>query len=1195
MSFGSESKNLSFQRPAGIPTGKSLMDGQQRQLRVAGHWLLWLFGGALLATVVVASLHFAEAREFVMLARSSQPWWLLVAVLLQAGTYFAEGQVYRCVASAANFPLALPTVYKLSLAKLFVDQALPSAGVSGNVMVASFLERRGMPRPVVAASVVINLVAYYGVYVMGLVTALILAVVHDEVSRIIFEVALGFCCYAIAVTLILVGFAGRKLPESVRRIVRFRLFQKTLDFLENADRDLTHNIRVLLISSGYQLSIFLLDSATVWILIQSLGMTASVSGVFTSFMISTLFRSVGILPGGLGSFEAASILTLKMAGVPVAVGLSVTLLFRGLSFWIPMLPGLWSSRRIMAQRSAGSESLKLKDYWSIDVSRLFSELHCNPDGLSGGEAELRLQRYGANELNPKKTGGAIALLIGQFKTPIVLILLSAAGLSLFLRDATDAFIILFIIAVSGMLGFWQEKTANNAVKELLALVEIKAAVLRDGKQQELPVRQIVPGDIVIVNTGDVVPADGRILESKNLFVDEATLTGETFPAQKFPGLIEPNATFSQRTNVLFMGTHVISGTGRFVAVGTGKQTEFGTVSERLKLRPLETEFEHGVRRFGYFLLELTLLLVLAIFAFNVYLARPVLDSLLFALALAVGLTPQLLPAIISVNLAHGARRMAAQKVIVKRLSAIENFGSMTVLCSDKTGTLTEGRVTLQAAMDISGMPSQRVMTFGALNSHFQTGYTNPMDRAILARQEVDETIWRKLDEIPYDFSRRRMSVLVSNGKETILITKGAFTNVLAICSRAERSDGGVVDLAVVQETINDQMCSLGERGLRVLAVAFRIMSSETTLRNEDENEMTFLGLLSFSDSLRANIEQTLNRLRGAGIALKIITGVHHLVALEVSQQAGFMHPKWLSGRDLEVMSDEALIRRVTDIDVFAEVEPNQKERLILALRKSGHVVGYMGDGINDASALHAAVVGISVSGAADVAKAAADIVLLEKGLAVLARGVQEGRVTFANTLKYVFMATSANFGNMFSMAGASLFLPFLPLLPKQILLVNLLTDLPEMTIANDRVDEEWTRQPHRWNLKFIRRFMVAFGLLSSVFDYATFALLILFLQVPANEFRSAWFVESIISASIIVLVIRSPRRLLKSIPGKPLMIVTALTCVLAVVLPLSPIASSLGLTAIPGKTLMMLGMIVACYVLAAEGLKRLFFRHAQLP
>ena len=525
------------------------------------------------------------------------------------------------------------------------------------------------------------------------------------------------------------------------------------------------------------------------------------------------------------------------------------------------------------------------------------------------------------------------------------------------------------------------------------------------------------------------------------------------------------------------------------------------MSERLKLRPQETDFEHGIRQFGYFLMEVTLVLVVAIFAINVYLARPVLDSFLFSLALAVGLTPQLLPAIISINLAHGAKRMAQEKVIVKRLASIENFGSMNVICADKTGTLTEGIVHLQSALDVAGAPSDKVLLYAYLNAFYETGFTNPIDEAIRTHRQFDVSGYQKQDEIPYDFLRKRLSILVSHDDTQLMVTKGALANVLAVCSSAETEDG-IVDIGAVREPIQKHFEEYSHKGFRTLGVAYRNMETGSRISKDNEAGMTFLGFLVLFDPPKPNMIETIGSLKNLGVSLKIITGDNHLVAANVSRQMGLAKTKIITGPDLLQMSDGALLKQVVDVDVFAEIEPNQKERIILALRKAGNVVGYMGDGINDASALHAADVGISVESAVDVAKDAADIVLLEKELGVLVQGVREGRTTFANTLKYVFMATSANFGNMFSMAGVSLFLPFLPLLPKQILLTNLLTDFPEMTIATDRVDNEMVDYPRRWDNKVIRKFMITFGLVSSVFDYVTFGVLLIILHAPQDQFRT---------------------------------------------------------------------------------------------
>jgi magnesium-translocating P-type ATPase len=829
-------------------------------------------------------------------------------------------------------------------------------------------------------------------------------------------------------------------------------------------------------------------------------------------------------------------------------------------------------------------------FWSISSADLLNNLQTVAGGLTTNEAKKRLISYGANRLKPQKRSDTFTLLIAQFKSPIILILLFATVLSLFLHNIVDASIILVIVLISGLLGFWQEHGASNAVAKLLAIVQIKTAILRDESQQEIPIEDVVPGDIVILNAGDIVPGDCILLESKDLFVDEAMLTGETFPVEKVVLVLPADTALSKRTNSVWMGTHIVSGSAKALVTLTGKNTEFGKVSERLKLKPPETEFERGIRRFGYFLGEVTLFLVVIIFAINVYLHRPVLESFLFSLALAVGLTPQLLPAIISINLAHGAKKMAQKKVIVKRLASIENFGSMNIICSDKTGTLTEGTVQVESALDVNGEANDKVFLFAYLNAFYETGFTNPIDQAILNYRKIDLSDYRKLDEIPYDFLRKRLSIAVIQGNTHLMLTKGALDNILEVCSTVETNNGNIIDLASMKDKIQKHFEEFSNNGFRTLGIAYKNMPVNKLINKSDEKDMTFLGFLTLFDPPKANIIDTIIRLKNLGVSLKIITGDNHLVAASISKKMGLSDNKIISGPELRQMSDGALLRSVGSVDVFAEIEPNQKERIIIAMKKAGNVVGYMGDGINDASALHAADVGISVDTAADVAKEAADIVLLEKNLGVLIDGVREGRTTFANTLKYVFMATSANFGNMFSMAGVSLFIPFLPLLPKQILLTNLLTDFPEMTIATDNVDEQMIDYPRRWDIKAIRKFMITFGLVSSVFDYLTFGLLLLVLHSNEAQFRTGWFLESVISASMIVLVIRSRKPFFRSRPGKYLLIATLSIAVITLIFPFTPIGNIFGFSPLSFSTYLLLLMIVLVYILAAEITKRIFYK-----
>jgi Mg2+-importing ATPase len=838
-----------------------------------------------------------------------------------------------------------------------------------------------------------------------------------------------------------------------------------------------------------------------------------------------------------------------------------------------------------------------KSFWSIPLEDVLKSYESSKDGITSNEAKQKLSTYGPNSIKPQKNNSTLNLLLSQFKSPIIIILFFAIGLSFFLHDTVDAIIILAIVLISGLLGFWQEYGANDAVAKLLEVVKIKTNVLRDGTPLNISVEDIVPGDIVILKAGAVIPADSLILESDSLNIDEATLTGETYPVEKVAGVLPLDTPLNERKNSLWMGTHVISGTGKALIISTGKDTEFGKISERLKLRPMETEFERGVRQFGYFLMEITLMLVLAIFAINVLLKRPALDSFLFSLALAVGLTPQLLPAIISINLANGAKMMAKGKVIVKRLASIENFGSMDVLCSDKTGTLTDGTVKLQSTIDVNGNQSDKVFLYAYLNASFESGFINPIDEAIRTYKSIDVSDYVKLDEHPYDFIRKRLSIMLTEPvknpgeKQThIMVTKGALTNILGICTKSEMEDGKIVDINEVSDSIEKQYEEYSAKGYRTLGVAYKFINTKSTIEDELEADMIFLGFITLFDPLKENIVNTIEELRTLGVSLKIITGDNKLIAGNIVSQMGLKDVKILTGPEIYKISDGALIKKVGEVSVFAEVEPNQKERIIIALKKAGYVVGYMGDGINDASALHAADVSISVDSAVDVAKEAADIVLLEKNLDVLINGVKAGRITFANTLKYVFMATSANFGNMFSMAGASLFLPFLPLLPKQILLTNLLTDFPEMTIATDSVDAEMIMKPRKWDISFIRKFMLTFGLISSIFDYITFAVLIFIVHATDVQFRTGWFIESVISASLIVLVIRSRQPFFKSVPGKYLSIATVSVAFTALIIPFTPIAGLLGLAPISIWVLLIIAVIVASYIFTAEVAKKWFYK-----
>ena len=828
-------------------------------------------------------------------------------------------------------------------------------------------------------------------------------------------------------------------------------------------------------------------------------------------------------------------------------------------------------------------------FWNVPLGEVSERLNATRDGLTTAEAKRRAGIYGPNRLRTSKRSDSLTLLLAQFKSPLILILLVAAGLSFFFNESIDASIIIAIVLLSSLLGFWQEKRAADAVQALLSIVKMDATVLRDGQQTKVPVVEIVPGDVCMLNAGDIIPGDAAILEAKDLFVDEAALTGESYPAEKETGVIAKDTPLMRRTNSLFMGTHVISGNAFALIVRTGAATEFGKVSEGLSVAPPETEFENGVRRFGYLLTKVTLVLVLVIFGITVFLNRPVIDSFLFGLAIAVGIIPELLPAIISINLAVGAVHMSQMKVIVKQLDSIENLGSMNILCVDKTGTLTEGRMKFTGARDVEGKSNSKGLLYAYLNSSYQTGFTNPIDEAIRNSRQFELNEYQKLDEAPYDFIRKRLSILVAHKGEHIMITKGAVGNVLDVCSTVE-SAGENHSIAGKRQQIEQQFASFGADGFRTLGLAYKYVDNCSQITKTDETGMTFLALLVFFDPPKEGVTQVIKDLKTLGITVKVITGDNTPVAGSVARRVLGYEPTVLTGKELHSMSNDALHARANTIDVFAEIEPSQKERIIMALRRLGNTVGFLGDGINDAPALHACDVGISVNSAVDVAKEAATVVLLEKDLGVLCSGVREGRRTFANTLKYIYMTTSANFGNMFSMAGTALFLPFLPLLPKQILLNNFLTDFPAMAIATDSVDLDQLETPQVWDIKFIRNFMIVFGVVSSFFDFVTFAALWFVLKAGPEEFRTGWFIESVMTEILIIAVLRTWKPFYKSKISRPLLIAMVLVLIITFALPYSPLSELLGLRPLTASSMMLLGIITLLYVAASEVAKRIFLR-----
>ncbi len=810
-----------------------------------------------------------------------------------------------------------------------------------------------------------------------------------------------------------------------------------------------------------------------------------------------------------------------------------------------------------------------------------------PLGLTSAEAARRLAEVGVNETSSGNRFSALAELFSGLANPLVLILLVSGGISAALGEWVNAAIIITIVLLSVAMNFAQSYRSQRTVLRLRNSVAPTATVLRDGVWQELNRRELVPGDVLRLSAGDLVPADARLLETKHLYVQQAALTGESFPVEKQVGAPQPSGptTGTEALDRVFLGTSVVSGTATAVVVQTGPRTAFGEIAARLATRAPETEFERGLRHFGGLIMRTVLFLVLFILVVNLALHRPAFESLLFAVSLAVGLTPEFLPMITSVTLAQGAERMARQKVIVKHLPAIQNLGSIDVLCSDKTGTLTSGEMKLDSSVDGFGVPSPEVLRLAALNSTFETGIHSPLDTAILRATGAASAVETKRDEVPFDFERRRLSVQVQTPSGPLLITKGAPESVLAVCTEAW-GRGSVVDLDQASRRRCEQIYqAMSAEGLRVLGVATRPMPAEESCSVEAESRMTLQGFLAFIDPPLPDVGATLAALRADGVEVKILSGDDPLVARHVCAQVGLDVGEVVTGEALARLGDPALSQVAERTTVFARVSPAQKDRIILALRHRSHVVGYLGDGINDAPSLHTADVGISVAGAVDVAREAADIILLEHSLAVLHQGILAGRRAFGNVMKYLLMGTSSNFGNMFSMAAASLFLPFLPMLPTQILLNNFLYDTAQITIPTDNVDETYMRRPQRWDIRVIRNFMVFIGPISSVFDFLTFWVLLHVFHAAEAAFHTGWFVESLATQVLVVFVIRTAGNPFRSRPSWPLTLTCLAVVVLGTVLPWTPLARPLGFVALPAAYFLFLAAATVSYLLLVQLLK----------
>ncbi len=826
------------------------------------------------------------------------------------------------------------------------------------------------------------------------------------------------------------------------------------------------------------------------------------------------------------------------------------------------------------------EEVSLARAASLDADRICSMLDSSASGLTGTDAAARLLRFGPNVLGERRLY-ATAVLWRQLRNPLLILLVATAVTSIVLREHADAIIILAIIALSVGLGFVNEYRSERAMLDLHRRVRHKAIALRDGKRCSIDVSDLVPGDAVELSTGDIVPADVRLYEASELECDQAALTGESLPVHKDTRPVPVSAAFSDWSSCAFMGTIVKYGRGRGIVVATGTRTAFGRIAARLMKQPPETAFQAGLRSFSRMLVNVTLVLTAAVFILNAALHHPLLESLLFSLAIAVGLTPQLLPAIVTVSLATGARRLAERSVIVKRLVSIEDLGNVDVLFTDKTGTLTEGALALHASLDASGNPDTAVLRLGilcndALVANGRVVGGTPLDAAILeyAKERGIETDGGvRIGGKPFDYDSKIMSALYSQDGRRVLIVKGAPEAVMQRCVQVPAAARATLD-------------ALFSRGERVVAVA----------AGDEEQALELRGFLAFADPPKAGAAQSLQRLRSLGIDVRIITGDNEKVAQKICADLALPVKETLLGSQLERMSDADLEQALARTTIFARVTPDQKSRIIRLQRKHGSDVGFLGDGVNDAVALHEADVGISVDTATDVAKDAAEIILLQKDLGILADGVVDGRRIFANTIKYVLMGTSSNFGNMFSAAGSSLFLPFLPATAPQLLLNNLLYDASEMAIPTDQVDEELLKRPAHWDMSYIRRFMLVFGPISSLFDFATFGVMLGLFHATAPLFRAGWFVESLVTQTLVVFLIRTRRvPFFTSRPGRALTITTLACAAAGALIPFTPLAPLLGFSALPLPFFGILICMIAAYLLLVDLAKALFYRRVEPP
>lgn len=836
----------------------------------------------------------------------------------------------------------------------------------------------------------------------------------------------------------------------------------------------------------------------------------------------------------------------------------------------------------------------LTDYSEFEALKVIADLKSTKSGLTHQEAGERIKKFGPNVLSKSTRRSAIKVFLSNFNNPLVLILLFASVVSYFLGQVVDGSIIAAIIFLSATLNFIQEHRANLAAEKLKERVAFKTTVMREGKSHEIKVEDLVPGDMVSLSAGNLIPADVRIVTSDDFFVAQSSLTGESFPVEKTSDPLKSvNNSLDSLTNIGFFGSSVVSGFATAIVLKTGTNTEFGKISRSLTAPPVDSDFVRGVRSFSTLILRTTIFFVLFIFVFNLWLNKAgVFDTFMFAVAVAVGLTPELLPMIMSVAMGQGSLNMAKKGVIVKRLSAIPNFGSMDVLCTDKTGTLTRDRIELVKYVDLSNKHSENVLLHAFINSSFHTGIRNPMDEAVVNFKKINNHGFKKIDEIPFDFVRKRMSVVAEKNNSRLLITKGAPEEVYKVCSHFTINGKKEAFGEQSEKNCAKLYKQLSNDGYRVLAIAVKNIGDKKNIYSKsEESDLTLIGYIGFLDPPKEGLTEVLKELNLMGVEVKVITGDNELVTKKICADIGLIVKGVLLGSEVDELSDEALKVVAERTTIFARFSPEQKNRVIQSLRNNGHVVGYLGDGINDAPSLVTADVGISVENAVDVAKESADLILTRKSLKDLQAGVLAGRKTFGNTMKYIMMGISSNFGNMFSVLGAVLFLPFLPMLPMQILLNNFLYDASQLTIPSDNVDAEFTLKPKRWDMRFIKYFMFVFGSISSVFDFLTFYVLYGIFKATASQFQTGWFLESLATQTLVIYVIRTRKiPFLQSVPSRYLVFSSVAVVILGWAIPFTKLGGFFGFEQLRSQLLISLAAIVIGYLFTAELGKRIFYK-----